>query len=105
MIEKIREAVEWLDGATFENRAGQIIDRDRSGVETVICGLSCGYCSEIDDAGDYGDILVTLLNTAMHLPDLIAACELVDAYFSGSVLGTQEEAIVTRVRSVLGKMR
>jgi hypothetical protein len=38
-------------------------------------------------------------------PELLAACEIAEAYFSASVLGTQEAAIVAQLRTAIAKAK
>jgi hypothetical protein len=64
-----QEALEFLDGARFENYSGQIIaEHANKNKDFIVCELSC-TCSEVasKNADEYGEVLVTLLNSVKGL--------------------------------------
>lgn len=71
----IQSALEYLEGARFANYSGQIIaEHQEKQKDYIVCELSC-TCGEIPSgsADEYGEVLVTVLNAATALPDLLAA--------------------------------
>lgn len=73
----IQEAIEYLEGGHFENCSGQIVARhEEKRLDHIVCDLTCA-CSEVmsKNADEAGEVLVTLLNRAMAVPDLLDALE------------------------------
>lgn len=108
MIEQLKDALTYLDGAHFENYSGQLISTRPNGGQTILRELSCANCSEIfrKSADQQGEILVTLLNSAALVPDLLAACEAAAALIDrleASWMHTTEEGQL--LRAAIGKAR
>jgi hypothetical protein len=66
-----QEALDFLGGARFENYSGQIIaEHANKNEDFILCELSC-TCSEVasKNADEYGEVLITLLNSVKGLLD------------------------------------
>jgi hypothetical protein len=66
-----QEALDFLGGARFENYSGQIIaEHANKNKDFILCELSC-TCSEVasKNADEYGEVLITLLNSVKGLLD------------------------------------
>ena len=64
-----QEALDFLGDARFENYSGQIIaEHANKNKDFILCELSC-TCSEVasKNADEYGEVLVTLLNSVKGL--------------------------------------
>lgn len=64
-----QEALDYINGARFENYSGQIIaEHANKNKDFIVCELSC-TCSEVasKNADEYGEVLVTLLNSVKGL--------------------------------------
>ncbi len=64
----VTEALEYLEGARFANYSGQIVEQKHGKDHLIVCEIGC-VCSEVEPrvADEYGEVLVTLLNSAALL--------------------------------------
>jgi hypothetical protein len=82
----LQEALDFLDGAHFENYSGQIIaEHANKNRDIIVCDLGC-TCGEVasKNADEYGEVLVTLLNGAREAVAKLAAYRqsVIDAFQS-----------------------
>lgn len=80
-MKELREALEFLEGARFENYRGQIIaHHDNKNKDFIVFDLTC-VCSEVGsrNAEEMGDALCALLNGAKEALEqrdaFLTACE------------------------------
>jgi len=95
-----QEALDFLDGARFENYSGQIIaEHANKNKDFILCDLGC-TCSEVGskNADEYGEVLITLLNgTSAALSDLAAYQRIVSDALDGVQAELQAGAIFENV--------
>lgn len=71
----LKQALDYLEGARFENYSGQIIaEHADKNKDFIVCDFTC-ECSEVasKNADEYGEVFVTVLNGAARLAAAVQA--------------------------------
>lgn len=96
------EALEYLEGARFENYSGQIVEQKDGKDHLIICDLGCA-CGEVGSSRseEYAEALVTLLNNAALVPDALTLLGWAADCWEGGELRPDFDDCVEQIRSFL----